>query len=200
MSTPYLVSYVFLWILTGAMVVAILALYHHFGQMYMSSREGRAVHGLAEGTEVAAHEYVDIAGRPTTIPRLGERSLVLFTDTVCPLCLNLRPDLAAFGRRVDFPVTVVCAGTHDQVAEWAEPLGDAVTVVPDRGATISSRFKVGLSPFLMLMGADGTVQARGIVNDVDGLNMAAERVLLTERLESFGEADGVPVGSQGGSA
>jgi hypothetical protein len=184
MSTPYLISYVFLWTLTCAMVVAVLALYHHFGQMYMSSREGRTVHGLDEGTEVAEQQYVDLAGRAVTLPRHGERSLVLFTDTVCKLCRNLRPDLAAFARRVDFHVSVVCVGTRNEVAEWAEPLDDALTVVPDRGAKISTRFKVGLSPFLILIGEDGKVRARGIVNDADGLNRAAERLLFVERLDS----------------
>ena len=45
MSGPLLGSYIALWILVAVLSVAVFALYHHFGQMYLNSREGRETQG-----------------------------------------------------------------------------------------------------------------------------------------------------------
>ena len=41
MSEALLVSYAALWALVLAIAVGLLALYRHFGEMYLTSREGR---------------------------------------------------------------------------------------------------------------------------------------------------------------
>jgi hypothetical protein len=179
MSTPYLITYIVLWLLVAVEAVGLLALYHHFAQMYLATREGRDSHGLPEGTKVARAFYRDLSGRRIALPARDRPQLLIFTEHVCPLCERLRPDIRAFAERSEVEIAVVCVGPLEEVRRWAQPLGKAVTTIPDPGGRIAARFKVGLSPFLIGMNAAGTVRARAIVNDVKGVEWAAERLSVS---------------------
>jgi hypothetical protein len=49
-------------------MIGVIALYHHFGQMYMISREGREAHGLSEGRRWR-HEQPDFRERLSPLGR-----------------------------------------------------------------------------------------------------------------------------------
>ncbi len=183
MTTPYLVSYAVLWLLVVVLCVAVIALYQHFAQMYMTSREGRHAHGLAEGTRVVARTYNDRHGRPLQLPSPATPQVILFTDTTCPLCKKLLPELDSFAQRTRTSLALVCVGMQDDVARWAAPISsEEIIVVPDPKARISSEFRVAISPFLVAVDRSGTVRARGIVNDIEGLERAHE--ILSLQLEA----------------
>jgi hypothetical protein len=193
MSTPYLASYVFLWLLVVALAIGVFALYHHFGQMYLTSREGRARHGLAEGTLVKSRWRETVDGARVQIPTPGRLQLMIFTETVCPLRHRLQPDIRNLANRDDgIDVAVVCVGEVRDVQRWARDLRGEVTVIPDPGAALSVKYSVGLSPFVIAIGADQRVRARAIVNDAAGLDWAAERLLVTPLTPDADELAVVP--------
>jgi hypothetical protein len=176
MTTFFWVSYGLLWLLVVTLVVAVFALYYHFGQMYLNSREGRAEQGPSEGTLLDAFDGVDIEGRPVVLPRLRQPMLMVFTDTSCKLCGQLRQALARFADEGPSTVAlyIICAGHPRSVREWAADLpGDRLRVIADpRGRTALS-YRVDATPFCVAVDETGTVRASGIVNDLGGLDLAA---------------------------
>lgn len=173
MSGWFRVSYIALWVLLGVLVVAILALYNHFGQMYITSREGRLAHGPTEGSTLRATDAVDSAGTPLRLPLPGRRTMLLFVTTDCPLCNELKPSLSGFARaHPESAVVVICAGTPDAVARWAYDLAEPVLVVADKTAAIAAGYGITLTPFLAVTDEAGVVLTRGIVNAEADLELA----------------------------
>jgi hypothetical protein len=175
MSTPFLISYVFLWILVLVLVVGVYALYHHFGQTYLTSREGREDQGPDVGTKIAAITADDVKGQALAVPPIQRPLLLLFTSTTCKICSGLRAEIRQFA--VDHPevaVTVLCEGHPRAVQAWAEDLADAAHVVADPRSRLTTKYGVGVLPFSVAVGPDGVVRGRGIVNDYAGLVLAAQ--------------------------
>ena len=172
MSGWWLVSYIALWVLVASFAVALLALYNPFGQMYMSSREGRAAHGPEEGTRLAPAEARDIGGRPLTIPVPGRETVMVFAATDCELCGELKPGLNHFAAsHPESAVLVVCAGGRDDVARWGRDLPEPI-LVPDRTSRVAASYGIALTPFLTVTNAAGVVTARGLVNSEADLELA----------------------------
>jgi hypothetical protein len=172
MNGWFLASYIALWVLVAVLAVALLALYNHFGQMYMSSREGRAAHGPAEGSALAPAEARDVLGTPVTIPVPGRDTLMVFTTTQCELCDELKPGLNRLARaHPECAVLVICGGEREPVERWGRDLPDPV-LVPDRTSHIAARYGIGLLPFLVMTSETGVVVTRGIVNSEQDLELA----------------------------
>jgi hypothetical protein len=174
MTGPLLASYIVLWLFVAVLVVAVVALYHHFAQMYLHSPDGRATQGPEEGRQLAALAASDLLDNELTLP--GHRpAIVIFSSVDCPLCGELRLMLSAFADgNPDLDLVVICAGEDAEVREWAAPIASPVRVVADARQRISARYSVGLIPFGMGVDAAGVVRAKGIVNAEDGLKVLAD--------------------------
>ena len=174
MNDAFLISYAVLWLLVILLLVAVFALYHHFGQMYLSSPEGRDSQGPDEGTPFPPLSALDVNDTPVTLPVAGRPTLIVFASTQCELCAELRASLARFaGAYPRIQVAAICAGHPRVVREWASRISATVPVIADARGRTSARYRVGALPFLVAVGSDGAVRARGIVNDYDGLELAA---------------------------
>jgi hypothetical protein len=170
-------SYALLWTLLAVTSVSVYALYHHFGQMYLTSREGRADQGPAVGTRLRRTEALGLDAVPLLLPSRGVSALVVFTSTTCPVCEAMRLDLIQVARdQPDLPVYVFCHGSARAVRDWAGELTGAATVVPDPRLRYAARYEVAVTPFGIAVSADNVVRARGIVNDLDGLRALAGSV------------------------
>lgn len=185
MSELLLISHVVLWMAVLIETIALLALYHHFGEMYLNSREGRASQGPELGSRPKSVEVQDVSGVNVQLPASEVRSLIVFATTDCELCGKLREDLRHFAvNRPDVRPLVVCAGDEDEVSRWAGGLDEFVTVVPDRGHKIAARYGVGITPFCVGVDEGGTVLTKGIVNDLQGLESAADQTLSEQKTYS----------------
>jgi hypothetical protein len=173
MSPVFLVSYGLLWLLMAVLFVGVFALYHHFGQIYLTSRAGRQEQGPAEGSLFQPIEATVLDGDPVVIPHANKPSLVIFASTDCALCGQLRAGIARVAdSHPEVDLYVACAGPERMVRAWASDVGDAVPVIADPRARISTRYRVGAWPFVIAIGDDGAVRGRGLVNDDDGLERA----------------------------
>lgn len=182
MTGGLLASYVALWVLVVVEAIALFALYQHFGEMYLNSREGRARQGPDIDSKLKPAQAQDIAGSALNLGASGKPTLMVFTSTDCKLCGELRPDLKRFAEdHPEIRTLVICAGGRKEVAGWADGLAEVAELVPDPGYRLSARYGVGLTPFLVAADASGTVRANGIVNDQRGLEAAAEQALAPER-------------------
>lgn len=178
--TLFVVSYIALWCLVVVLAIAMLALYQHFGEMYLNSREGRHAQGPEVGAPFRSRSVASLDGSNLALPILGAPSLILFMSTHCKVCGRLRDDISSFAlNNPEISVIVICAGQLPQVQNWSDPLDAAVRVVPDADFRLAAAYGIGVTPFLVNVDAQGRVVGRGIVNDRDGLDVAAEELSET---------------------
>ncbi len=179
MTTPFLISYVALWVLVLAQFLAIFALFHHFAQTYLTSREGRANQGPAVGSKLKPVPIEDVEGNPWLVPAVGQPTLVVFASTTCKLCAKLKADLANFvGEHRNIRPIVLCAGSQKEVRRWASTLAGLMPVVQDRKYKLAASLGIGMTPFLVGVDGHGTVRVKGLVNDSTGLEWAVEEMML----------------------
>jgi methylamine dehydrogenase accessory protein MauD len=197
MSGFWLASYVALWLLVLVLAAGFLGLYHHFGQMYMNSREGRADHGPEIDSRLRPLQATALDGAQIRIPVPGRATLVVVSDTGCPLCQKLQPALSEVATEFEdgLSVVVLCSGRGDDVADWARPLSPAVRLVADRHGKLGSALGVGMTPFVIASDRSGIVRGRGLVNDVAGLREAAADALGLDRAVVARPTDLVDVGA-----
>lgn len=192
-------SYVGLWVLVVVLAVAVLALYNHFGRMYLTSGEGRENQGPTIGSALASFSATDLQGRSVTVPS-GRPALVVLASTDCPECRRLRAPLqrlaAARGDQLD--VVVLCNGQRSQVNAWAAAMDGPVHVIQDKNYRRASAMGVGITPFMVGVDGDGVVRARGLVNGQDGLALAVEALL--DGAPPVAERGFTPLAVAGGSS
>jgi hypothetical protein len=169
MSAFFIVSYVCLWILVVLMFVGMVALYRHFGHMYLGSPQGRETQGPAIGRELRIKNFRGLDG--AQLGASGRRAVLVFTSFTCPLCVQLKADFPRLARLLDSDVDVfvVCAGREDQVRRWADDVPRAFHVVADRSFGITSKLSIGVTPFAVAADRNCVVRAKGVVNDSEGV-------------------------------
>jgi Redoxin len=172
-------SYVALWVLVVVLAVALLALYSHFGQVYLSSREGRENQGPKLGDKLPALRERTLHGDQVQLPA-GRPALILVASTDCPECEKLKQPLQQLAATADVDVAVLCAGQRSQVTAWARGLQPPVQVIVDKNFARASAMGVGVTPFMVGIGPDGVVRAKGLVNRDEGLHLFLEAVLDVE--------------------
>jgi len=189
----FLASYVALWVLVVVLAVALLALYNHFGTMYLSSRESRATQGPAIGTAPGAFTAAALDGGEVSLPS-GRPTLMLLASTDCPECGKLSAPLQAVAeqRAADLDVVVLCGGPRARVADWAQGLALPLRVVPDRNFRRAGDLGVGITPFLLGFDGDGVVRVKGLLNGADNLDRAV-RDLMEESAPEHEELHRIPV-------
>lgn len=184
MSGAFVASYVALWFLAVVEFVAIFALYNHFGQMALSSREGRTQQGPPEGLPLRRSDLQDVRRRLISLPA-SSASLILFTSTDCRPCEQLLPDIAAVSAaRDELGLIVICKGRENEVEEWARPLDSSVVLVADPEHEISSRYGIGITPFCLATDASGVVRGKGVVNNANDLDLQAARALGVQPVQA----------------
>jgi hypothetical protein len=174
MTTPYLISYILLWVLVAGLFAGLLALYHHFGEMYLSSPKGRSEQGPDEGSLLKPMQATAVDGTAVVYP-VDRPTLLMFVSTTCDVCKGVRaalPEVVAAHPDVAF--AVVCAGQPAMVKAWAADVAGLVPVIADPRSKLSQAYNVDLTPFAIAVGADGLVRARGLANTKDGLDVAAQ--------------------------
>lgn len=173
MAGPFLVTYVTLWVIVVVELVAIFALYHHFGQMYLSSPVAREEQGPRVDARLKSMDARDLEGDPVVLPARGTGVLMLFTDTNCPLCERLRPQLGQFAHEhPDVELLLICSGENALVRDWARDVPKPVRVVADPTHRIGRYYDVTNLPFCVAVDHAGLVRVAGIVNTPRGLEEA----------------------------
>ncbi|HCT75466.1 MAG TPA: hypothetical protein DGG94_13200 [Micromonosporaceae bacterium] len=185
MTTAFLVSYAILWVMVAVLTIGVFAMYHHFGQMYLSSPTGREEQGPKEGSYFKPVESIDILGATILVPPSNRPLLVAFASTSCALCAQLREALKLLAQRnPEVSVVVYCDGSPRAVQAWAGDLAQVASVVADRRGKIAVRNGVDATPFCVAVGTDGLVRAKGIVNDLDTLELLADEARSLPVLQS----------------
>jgi methylamine dehydrogenase accessory protein MauD len=177
-----LVSNIVLWILVIVLAIVVLALARQVGILHERIAPAGALQpteGPRVGETTEAMRLEDIRGNNLTVggpDRDGLATLVLFISPTCPVCKSLVPTAQSLARTESSRLRLVFAsdgGSREQHLAYADDLR-----LDKHPYLLSERLGVtyGVSklPFALLIGADGTLQSKGLVNTREHLESLVE--------------------------
>ena len=168
MSTVFYVSYGALWLLVLTMGVLLLLLYRHFGMMSLGTLEGVQRDGLPVGAVAPPIGGVTAAGEDEGWePRRGRPELLLFASPDCEPCKTVMPAVNRLATAAGdaLGVTAVVPGPRESVERLVAQYDPPYLAFAEDGSGAFNRFRVRVTPFAFVVGADGRVLAKGLCND-----------------------------------
>lgn len=177
-----LVSNIVLWVLVIVLALIVLALARQVGILHervapagaLQPIEGPKVGELTDAMPLKSldDEPVTIGGRNAD----GLATFVLFISPTCPVCKSLVPTAKSLARKEASRMRLLFASDGDsreQHVAYAKDLGlgDYPYVLSQE---LGMTYQVSKLPFALLIGADGTLQSKGLVNTREHLESLIE--------------------------
>jgi methylamine dehydrogenase accessory protein MauD len=205
--TLQLVSHIGLWVMVTLLLVVVFTLARQIGMIH--SRIGPAVarityEGPTLGDPAPVFEVTDVEGRKITLGGQQQMmTLLLFVSPGCSACTELMPAAGSFRRSEGHYLRTVLVSISIDVQEnrkFVERYArDMVFVVSQE---VGHAYGIVSPPHAVLIGTDGTVKAKGLVNNLEHLEslLTAARMgypsieaymhaLRTEKLEGFASSE-----------
>ena len=168
-----------LWLLVGVLTIAVLALARQVGVLNQRVAPAGALTPttgpkIGELTEVL--ETDDLNGRRQRIggPASGKTALVLFISPTCPVCKALLPAARSLATRERLHLVFASDGfdpaRHRAFSEYVGIQQYPYVVSQELGL----RYGVSRLPFAVLIGTDGVLLGRGLVNTREHLESLLE--------------------------
>jgi len=185
MTEALVVSNAVLWILVVALAAVVLALVRQIGILHERVAPAGALlgrEGPRPGERAPAIEVLDLAGRPVRVggsEPSGASTLLLFVAPSCPVCKALLPAARSLRDAEGERLRLVLASDG--------PRAEQEAFVRDQGlegehyllsAELGLLYQVGRLPHAVLLDAEGTVRARGLVNSREHLESLCEAKAL----------------------
>jgi methylamine dehydrogenase accessory protein MauD len=162
------------WIVILALGFALVALARQVGVLHVRIAPAGALttgHGPAVGDAAPVMDVPTIDGATLSIGRplaKGHMQLLLFVSAHCPLCKELIPIAKSFVKREKIDLAFV--GDDDVAEQRAMIVKMEMGGIPFvNGPTVGMTFHVDRLPQAVLIGADGTVLSKGLVNSREHL-------------------------------
>ncbi|MGB2695890.1 MAG: redoxin domain-containing protein [Dehalococcoidia bacterium] len=174
MSGPWLASYIALWaivLIQGAVIFLIL---RQLGLMYLGTAQGVARDGLAVGKRAPQFTATGLAGETVALGDFQSAPLLLvFGSPNCSPCKNLIPHLNVFAaeRADDLRVLFLSRGEVEDARRFASEHNIEVPVAAHPDDALPDRFQARVTPFGFVIGMDGLILAKGLVNTREHLDM-----------------------------
>ena len=170
MADALLVSNIVLWCLVIVLALAVFALARQVGVLHERVAPAGALlptNGPKVGEKTEAVTYHDLNGQPVTVggPAADRRpSLLLWISPTCPICRGLVPTARAMARDEKLRLIFASDGEEiDQHARYVKDLriGDYPYILSQ---PLGMKFAVSKLPFAALIGPDGALRSKGLVN------------------------------------
>jgi methylamine dehydrogenase accessory protein MauD len=181
--TALLVSNAILWAAVVVLSLVVLALARQVGVLHERIAPAGALTtkaGPAPGEPAPVLDVTTLDGRALRLggaSAQGRRTLLFFLSPTCPVCKTVLPSVVRVAASEVPPVDVVLAsdGERSEHVAYVEGNGlrDACYVL---STELGLAYAIGKLPYAVLIDADGTVRAKGLVNS-------------REHVESLFEAD-----------
>ncbi len=182
MTEALMVSNIVLWVLVIVLALIVLALARQVGILHERVAPAGALmptSGPKVGEVTEAMTLSDLGGKEFVIGGAnpdGEATFVLFISPTCPVCKSLVPTAKSLARREGKRMRLVFAsdgGKVEQHQAYAHDLGlDAFHYVISEGLGLA--YEVSKLPFALLIGSDGTLHSKGLVNTREHLESLVE--------------------------
>jgi methylamine dehydrogenase accessory protein MauD len=182
MSGALLVSNVILWVIVIVLSLVVLALARQVGILHERVAPAGALQptgGPKVGELTEAMSIADINGQAVTVGGAssdGMNTLVMFISPTCPVCKSLVPTAKSLARAERNRLNLVFASDGDKLEQHQAYAKDLE--LDNYPYLLSEKlgmgFEVSKLPFAVLIGADGTLQSKGLVNTREHLESLIE--------------------------
>lgn len=174
MTDTLIVSNLLLWLAVLALLVVVFALSRQVGILYERIAPMGALmmdSGPRVGEAAPLFELPRLGGDTLQLGGAADRStLLFFLSPTCPVCKKLLPILKSTQKAEGARLAVVLASDGDAVEHEAfrrrADLGAFPYVL---SAELGMRYQVSKLPYAVLVGEDGRVRAKGLVNSREQL-------------------------------
>jgi methylamine dehydrogenase accessory protein MauD len=182
MSGALLVSNVILWVIVIVLALVVLALARQVGILHERVAPAGALQptsGPKVGELTEAMSIADINGHAVTVggpSDSGMNTLVMFISPTCPVCKSLVPTAKSLAKSERNRLELVFASDGDKLEQHQAYAKDLELekfpyVLSEK---LGMSFEVSKLPFAVLIGADGTLQSKGLVNTREHLESLIE--------------------------
>ncbi len=172
MLTVLIVSQILSWIVILGLGLALLALARQIGVLHVRLAPAGALlsgKGLVVGEPAPVLDAVSLDGAPIAIGKpVGRNQLLLFVSPHCPLCKDLIPIAKNFAKTEKLDIVFV--GDDEESEQRAMIARLDMGALPFVNSSIVGRsFHVDRLPHAALIGADGTLLSKALVNSREHL-------------------------------
>ena len=182
MTEALIVSNVVLWVLVIVLALVVLALARQVGILHERVAPAGALMpttGPKVGELTKAMDLTDIRGGELVIGGAnpsGEATFVMFISPTCPICKSLVPTAKSLAKREGKRMRLVFASDGDKVEQheaYARDLNlnDYHYVISEG---LGMTYEVSKLPFALLIGGDGALHSKGLVNTREHLESLVE--------------------------
>jgi methylamine dehydrogenase accessory protein MauD len=163
-----------LWLVVLSLIVAVWALARQVGILFERVSPMGALMidaGPKVGTASPRFDLTTLAGEPLTLGGEHARSrLLFFLSPTCPVCKKLLPVLRAIRTAEKDWLDIVLASDGERDAHERFVRGSDLQTFPYVLSTdLGMSFRVSRLPFAVLIGEDGIVKSKGLVNNREQL-------------------------------
>jgi methylamine dehydrogenase accessory protein MauD len=175
MTDALVVSNALLWAVVLALLVALLALARQIGILYERIAPMGALmldSGPKVGEAAPAFELESLTGARIAVGGTGRTrsQLLFFLSPTCPVCKKLLPILRSTRQSERGWLDVVLASAGDRAEHLAFYQKAKLADFPYLLSTeLGMALKVGRLPYAVLIGEDGRIRAKGLVNSREQL-------------------------------
>ena len=175
-----LASTLLLWILVIILGLVVFALARQVGILHERVAPAGALMpttGPKVGELTEAADYQDLRGRVVTVggaSSTGRPTLVMWISPTCPVCKGLVPTALSLAGHESLDLVFASDGDRpERHRAYVKDLGlaDYPYVISQQ---LGMQFAVSKLPFAALIGADGTLRSKGLVNTREHLESLLE--------------------------
>jgi len=178
MTDPLVVSTILLWLVIVILVIAVLALARQIGILHTRLAPAGALMtsaGPKVGELTPELDLEDIRSESVKVGGRRERAqLILFVSPTCPVCKSLVPVAKSLAKSERLELAFASDGgelaRHRRYANDMD-IADYPYVV---SLELGMRFEVGKLPYAVLIGTDGVLRSKGLVNSREHLESLVE--------------------------
>ena len=182
MTEMLIVSNIVLWVLVVILALVVLALARQVGILHERVAPAGALQpteGPKVGELTEAMRLEDLEGNPVTVGGPDAENLatfVLFISPTCPVCKSLVPTAKSLAKKESARMRLVFASDGDEPEQHRAyardlQLGEHPYVLSQ---PLGMTYQVSKLPFALLIGADGSLQSKGLVNTREHLESLVE--------------------------
>ena len=172
MLTVLIVSQILSWIVILGLGLALLALARQVGVLHVRLAPAGALltgKGPVVGETAPVLDVATIDGAPLAIGKARDRmQLLLFVSPHCPLCKDLIPIAKNFARAEKLDIVFVGDDALDEQRAMIARL-DMAGLPFVNGSIVGRTFHVDRLPHAVLIGDNGTLLSKGLVNSREHL-------------------------------
>ncbi len=182
MPEVLLVSNVVLWVIVVLLALVVLALARQVGILHERVAPAGALmptSGPKVGELTEALSLTDLRGETVTVggaSRARLHTMIMFISPTCPVCKSLVPTAKSLAGTERKRMRLVFASDGDRIEQHQAYAKDLALdkyhyVLSEK---LGMRYEVSKLPFAVLIGADGTLQSKGLVNTREHLESLIE--------------------------